>query len=99
MNMQQEHHKDISVTRGSLTAPFDGQVIADFDMTLTRFMTSSGVKGRSSHGLVSACPALGEKFKRVTGALFDKYYPIEVDHTTPNEKKSELMVEWWSQVL
>ena len=37
------------------------------------------------------------QFKRATGILYQKYFPIEMDITLTVEEKVPYMVEWWSK--
>eukprot|EP01116_Phalansterium_solitarium_P019782 TRINITY_DN5655_c0_g2_i1.p1 TRINITY_DN5655_c0_g2~~TRINITY_DN5655_c0_g2_i1.p1 ORF type:complete len:289 (-),score=32.17 TRINITY_DN5655_c0_g2_i1:145-1011(-) len=70
------------------------QVIADFDMTLTTFMTN-GKRGMSSHNTIESSGMLGAEHAAKATALVQKYYPIEIDHSIPLDRKAALMVEWW----
>lgn len=38
---------------------------------------------------------LGEDFQSRSRALFEHYYPIEVDSTISVEEKTKIMTEWW----
>lgn len=70
-------------------------VIADFDMTLTRYLLKNGKRGHSTHVLVQECGAFGDQFKETSAALFNKYYPIEIDDSVPHAEKLPMMVKWW----
>eukprot|EP00249_Psilotum_nudum_P011524 c23223_g1_i2 orf=257-1192(-) len=69
------------------------QVIADFDMTLTKSWIN-GRRGQSSHSLLSqGNPEYDLKRKQ----LFEYYYPLEICPTIPIDEKTRLMEEWWEK--
>ena len=65
------------------------QVISDFDHTLSAFTS------HSSHGTLEHAAELPADYLPKVQALFDHYYPIEMDHTISREAKEAVMVEWW----
>eukprot|EP00246_Nothoceros_aenigmaticus_P008887 TRINITY_DN2409_c0_g3_i2.p1 TRINITY_DN2409_c0_g3~~TRINITY_DN2409_c0_g3_i2.p1 ORF type:complete len:359 (+),score=44.76 TRINITY_DN2409_c0_g3_i2:3-1079(+) len=69
------------------------QVIADFDMTLTKYKID-GKRGQSCHALL--CQGNVEyDIKRQQ--LYDHYYPSEICPTIPVDQKTKLMEEWWEK--
>eukprot|EP00897_Mesotaenium_endlicherianum_P004101 jgi/Mesen1/3719/ME000202S02807 len=69
------------------------QVIADFDMTLTRYYVNYQ-RGQSCHALlVTHDEEINEK-RRLLQA---EYHPLEIDPTIPFDEKFKLMEEWWSK--
>eukprot|EP00252_Welwitschia_mirabilis_P021070 TRINITY_DN5297_c0_g1_i1.p1 TRINITY_DN5297_c0_g1~~TRINITY_DN5297_c0_g1_i1.p1 ORF type:complete len:345 (+),score=70.29 TRINITY_DN5297_c0_g1_i1:304-1338(+) len=69
------------------------QVIADFDMTLTKYMID-GKRGQSSHSLLKQGSAEYDKKRQ---ELFDYYHPLEICPTIPLNEKIKLMEEWWEK--
>ncbi|KAJ7547286.1 hypothetical protein O6H91_08G078400 [Diphasiastrum complanatum] len=69
------------------------QVIADFDMTLTKYKVN-GERGQSSHALLHQGNAEYDLKRR---QLFNHYYPLEVSSTIPVDEKTKLMEEWWEK--
>lgn len=74
----------------------DLQIVADFDMTLTKFMVN-GSRGKSSHRVIEDSEFLSDKYRNESKALFEHYYPIEISQTVPVEEKVKLMTEWWTK--
>ncbi|XP_024387720.1 uncharacterized protein [Physcomitrium patens] len=68
------------------------QVIADFDMTLTKYLVD-GVRGQSTHALLKSNPA----YDRKRHELFEYYYPLEISPTLPADEKAKHMEEWWEK--
>eukprot|EP00292_Cryptomonas_paramecium_P034331 CAMPEP_0113698194 /NCGR_PEP_ID=MMETSP0038_2-20120614/22569_1 /TAXON_ID=2898 /ORGANISM="Cryptomonas paramecium" /LENGTH=188 /DNA_ID=CAMNT_0000621319 /DNA_START=294 /DNA_END=857 /DNA_ORIENTATION=+ /assembly_acc=CAM_ASM_000170 len=64
-------------------------------MTLTVFRLKDGGRGMSTHGLLERSGHFGPEYLQKTQALFDKYYPIEVDPHLSPDKKLAAMEEWW----
>lgn len=69
-------------------------VLSDFDRTLTKLF----VGGKEIPSLISnlrdgnyLTPDYAEKAR----ALFNKYHPIEIDPSIPQEEKKKAMREWW----
>ncbi|KAL3696071.1 hypothetical protein R1sor_010147 [Riccia sorocarpa] len=69
------------------------QVIADFDMTLTKYMVE-GRRGQSTHALLSQGSS---DYDRKRQELFDFYYPMEISPLIPVEEKTKLMETWWGK--
>ncbi|BBN02499.1 7-methylguanosine nucleotidase [Marchantia polymorpha subsp. ruderalis] len=69
------------------------QVIADFDMTLTKYMVE-GRRGQSTHALLSQGST---DYDRKRQELFDIYYPMEISPNIPVEEKTKLMETWWGK--
>lgn len=74
----------------------DLQIIADFDMTMTQFAVN-GERGKSSHRLVEDSQVLSDDYRVKSKALFQKYYPIEIDPAIVADKKIAAMTDWWTQ--
>ncbi|XP_016006319.2 7-methylguanosine phosphate-specific 5'-nucleotidase isoform X2 [Rousettus aegyptiacus] len=73
-----------------------GQVISDFDMTLSRF-AYNGKRCPSSHNILDNSKIISEECRKELKALLHHYYPIEIDpHWTIKEKLPH-MVEWWTK--
>lgn len=69
-------------------------ILADFDRTLTK----AYVNGKSTQSLISILRDhnyLTPDYADKAHALFDKYHPIELDHTVPREERKSAMEEWW----
>lgn len=69
------------------------QVIADFDMTLTKYLVN-GRRGQSSHSLLNQG---NPEYDLKRQQLFDYYYPLEISPTIPLPEKTKLMEEWWEK--
>ena len=65
------------------------QLISDFDHTLSSFAS------HSSHGTLEHSSQLPVDYMPKVQALFDHYYPIEMDHSITRQRKEAAMVEWW----
>ena len=65
------------------------QLITDFDHTLTSYSSLS------SHGTLEASSRLPPHYSPKVKALFEHYYPIEMDHTIPPHDKTQHMIDWW----
>ncbi|CAG7820792.1 unnamed protein product [Allacma fusca] len=72
------------------------QMITDFDMTLTRFH-QDGEKCDTCHGILHSSSLMSEEFKKRSQDLFNKYYPIEIDHTMTVEEKIPYMLKWYEE--
>ncbi|KAI9020415.1 pyrimidine 5'-nucleotidase [Hyaloraphidium curvatum] len=75
-------------------------IVADFDMTLTKYWVPGPADGKlqrnvSSHGLVMRSSAMTDELRRRTDDLYRLFYPIEVSHTVPQAEKVAAMEEWW----
>ncbi|KAG0614157.1 hypothetical protein M758_6G155200 [Ceratodon purpureus] len=68
------------------------QVIADFDMTLTKYLVD-GVRGQSTHALLKSNPVYDMKRHE----LFEHYYPLEISPDLPVDEKAKYMEEWWGK--
>ena len=71
-------------------------IIADFDMTLTKYWDENNKRTLSSHGVLEH-HAINSETRTALSGLFTKYYPIEVSLTISHEKKVAAMVEWWQK--
>ena len=65
------------------------QLISDFDHTLSAFTS------HSSHGTLEHASELPADYMPKVQALFDHFYPIEMDHSISKQQKERAMVEWW----
>ncbi|XP_023573964.1 7-methylguanosine phosphate-specific 5'-nucleotidase [Octodon degus] len=72
------------------------QVVSDFDMTLSRF-SHGGKRCPSSYNILDNSKVVSEECRRQLTALFDHYYPIEIDPQRAVEEKLPHMVEWWTR--
>lgn len=71
-------------------------VLADFDRTLT----CAFVEGQQSPTVIAQIRNgnhLSPEYVTAAHALFDKYAPIEKDHTLSFEEKNAAMREWWEK--
>lgn len=71
-------------------------IISDFDRTLT-YGSVNGEKTPSIIALLRDGNNLTEDYAGKAHALFEKYYPIEIDPTIPLVEKKEKMAEWWHE--
>lgn len=70
-------------------------ILADFDRTLTHAFISGEKVPSIISVLRSSGKYLGGDYAKKANALYEKYYPIEVDPNIPIEKKKKAMEEWW----
>ncbi|XP_067628840.1 7-methylguanosine phosphate-specific 5'-nucleotidase [Eurosta solidaginis] len=73
------------------------QVVSDFDFTITKQRTSSGLPVPSSFGIFEECKSLPPGFVKAARQLHDTYRPIEVDPHISREEKTHAMIEWWTK--
>ncbi|XP_064598377.1 cytosolic 5'-nucleotidase 3-like [Liolophura sinensis] len=71
------------------------QVIADFDMTLSKFI-HKGVRCDTCHNILDESPLLPEFFREKAVKYRKKYFAIETDPNMTVEEKYPYMVEWWT---
>ncbi|KAI8914243.1 pyrimidine 5'-nucleotidase [Gorgonomyces haynaldii] len=71
-------------------------IISDFDMTLTKYWVN-GVRSPSSHGILHRSLLFPEWAKNEQDALYDKYYPMEIDGQLEHDLKFKAMEEWWTK--
>jgi cytosolic 5'-nucleotidase 3 len=95
------HIKNMDIVTKKLTALHQQKaqhihIIADFDNTLTQYW-DSGKRSLSSHGVLENSVFLPSSVKGKLLDLYNKYYPIEINHDLPKEVRIKSMVEWWSQ--
>ena len=69
------------------------QVVSDFDFTMTRFRIGNS-RGASCHRLIEGSGFLQPHIVQQADALFNYYYPLEVDPTLPMTEKVEHMTTW-----
>jgi len=70
-------------------------VLADFDRTLT-YALIDGEKKPSLISVIRNNPKyLGQEYSTKANALFDYYYPIEIEVNIPMEEKIPKISEWW----
>ncbi|MBU4432732.1 hypothetical protein KKD60_05645, partial [Patescibacteria group bacterium] len=69
-------------------------VLTDFDKTLTRAVVD-GVETPSLISVLRREGYLTPDYPARAQALFDKYYPIEINHDISREEKAVAMDEWW----
>jgi len=70
-------------------------IISDFDKTLTKVFLQD-IKYRSAIAQIRDGGYLENNYPRRSEALYEKYYPIEINPNIPFEEKKEKMLEWWS---
>jgi len=63
-------------------------VVSDFDRTLT-------LRRYSTHGTCEQSPLLPEKARLRAKELYERFYPVELDHSVPHAAKYAAMREWW----
>lgn len=71
------------------------QVLADFDYTISHCCFEKE-RMSSSFGALERYSGMSEEFRTKTRALYDHFYPLEVDPTIPAEEKIGLMTEWFT---
>lgn len=74
------------------------QIVSDFDFTITKQRHhEDGAKVLTSFGIFNECQSLPITFRKESDNLFVKYRPIEIDPKISIEKKTQFMIEWWTQ--
>ncbi|MBN2420726.1 hypothetical protein JXB27_00435 [Candidatus Woesearchaeota archaeon] len=73
-------------------------VVSDFDRTLTPAFVR-GQKTPTGIAQIREGGYLTPEYPAQAHALFDKYHPIEISETIPQEEKNRMMVEWWNSHL
>ncbi|XP_064100294.1 cytosolic 5'-nucleotidase 3-like isoform X3 [Macrobrachium nipponense] len=73
------------------------QVIADYDMTITR-SHMNGKRAESSFGIMDNSSLMPAFYREEANALLAKYYPIEIDPHMTEEEKIPYMIEWYGQI-
>jgi Pyrimidine 5'-nucleotidase (UMPH-1) len=48
---------------------------------------------------MATIPRLSTEFEADRSALFERYYPYEVDPNLSNEKRDYWMQEWWREAI
>lgn len=71
-------------------------VLADFDRTLTKAFVD-GEMIPSMVAILGDGSYLTKDYAKQSKELFDKYHPIEIDHTIPKDEKKKMMREWWEK--
>lgn len=72
------------------------QILADFDYTISHFRFEKE-KMSSSFGALEKYSGMSEEFRAKTLALYNHFYPQEVDPNIPAEVKVGLMTEWFTK--
>jgi cytosolic 5'-nucleotidase 3 len=70
------------------------QVVMDFDRTLTAFR-HRGRPADSCHGAIEKSRFASPAWRAQTDALFQRFYPMEIDTSLDRPRKLAAMVEWW----
>lgn len=70
------------------------QIVSDFDRTLTVAFID-GKKSNTSFAQIRDGSFLAEEYRTKANNLFQKYYPIEMDPTIPQEEKKDVMTKWF----
>ncbi|CAG8664349.1 11186_t:CDS:2, partial [Paraglomus occultum] len=94
--------KDVENVRMKISRILEGgvnklHVISDFDSTMSRHFREDMSRNPTCHQVLSSGSMLSPEFKQATAALYQKYFPIEMDTTLTVEEKVPYMVEWWSK--
>jgi len=71
-------------------------VLADFDRTLT-YAIVNGKRRNSMLAILRDEKYLTPDYPAKAHALFDKYYPIEIDFSVPLSERKKAMQEWWKR--
>ncbi len=71
-------------------------VVSDFDRTLSRSFLN-GKKIPSISALIREGNYLSADYSKKAFALFDKYYPIEIDESLDYDYRFNKMQEWWQE--
>ncbi|MFA6269111.1 MAG: hypothetical protein WC652_04810 [archaeon] len=74
------------------------QILSDFDRTLTVAYVN-GKKSNTSFARIREGNVLPQEYVNKAQTLFEKYYPIEQDHSIAKEKKVREMVKWFREHL
>jgi len=75
-------------------------VIADFDRTLTSIYNSKGEEeDLSLFAKFRVYANMGEEYNKKYDLLYEKYYPIEMNHDLPIDYRTEMMIKWWSEYV
>jgi len=73
-------------------------IISDFDRTLSR----AYAEGKESHSLFQHFRKhanFGDKYNLQYDALYNKYYPIEIDNSLSLEYRSKMIEKWWQEYV
>lgn len=70
-------------------------LIADYDLTLTKYSTNS-IRGCSTYQLLQSSVLKGDHADYIQ-SLYNYYHPIEIDPSIPFDTKQQLMHEWWDK--
>lgn len=70
------------------------QIVSDFDRTLTKAFVD-GKKSNTSFAQIREGNVLPKEYEDKANALFNKYYPIEINPRIPKEEKKYVMTEWF----
>ncbi|KAI8997276.1 pyrimidine 5'-nucleotidase [Pilobolus umbonatus] len=76
--------------------------ISDFDMTMSLYwvrnkQTYALERNISSHRVISRYSKMTPEYTAETDRIFNKYYPIEVNHNMTWEEKLPFMIQWWTE--
>jgi 5'-nucleotidase len=75
-------------------------VIADFDRTLSSVCNNKGEEEDKSLFIkFRLCANFGEDYNKKYDALYDKYYPIEIDESLSLDYRSKMMDNWWQEYV
>jgi HAD superfamily hydrolase (TIGR01544 family) len=69
------------------------QVVSDFDFTMSRFRIADK-RASSCHRLIEGSGFLPDHIVHQADALFNYYYPLEIDPLLPLDEKVEHMTQW-----
>jgi HAD superfamily hydrolase (TIGR01544 family) len=72
-------------------------IITDFDYTLTRKLHPEKGTLYSSYCVLEYWDNISEKYRKENKELFEKYYPIEIDHTLDFEERDKFVRQWYRE--
>lgn len=99
-NIHYKNYKDFEKIKSNFID--DGlsnlHILSDFDSTLTKLF-DNWVRIPWIFQLIKEHNLLWKEFSRRWKILFEKYYPIEIDHKISNEEKKIFMQERWEKTF
>lgn len=75
-------------------------IIADFDRTLSSVYNSKGnEEDKSLFAKFRLCANFGDDYNKKYDALYDKYYPIEINESLDLNYRIKMMENWWQEYI
>lgn len=76
-------------------------IVSDFDYTLSKKFHHKNQDTTlfSSYCVLEAFDTLSEKYRKVNKELFEKYHPIEIDHTMDFKERDLIIHQWFRENL